>query len=71
MTVKQLKEAIKDLPDDAPVLVPASDHCYNPAYEVITEATMFSQGREREYSEFFGDEHLEENEKKIAACIIT
>lgn len=67
MTVGELKRIIAKLPDDAPVLVPGSDHSYQKIYEFGTDATYAGQGH---YFEYFGAEHLESGEVRVNALVL-
>lgn len=70
MNVGQLKEHISrmKLPDNAPVLLSGSDHSLHTAAMIDDEATQF--GKDRDYAEFFGEEHLADGEHKIQALVI-
>ena len=70
-TIKKLKELIKDLPDDTPVLIPGHDHSYRNAN---IEVNMVLQYK-REWFEYHGDEYIEipvpdDIPKKINTLII-
>lgn len=70
MNVGELKAKLAFLPDTAPVLVPRSDHSYGRADILATEATQWGNIRRPEYSEYFGPEDLQPEEKLVPALVI-
>ncbi len=68
MTVKELKEAIADLPDDTPLLVPSCDHSYITGTVYIGDVTYWLE--HNHWSEYFGDDAMQEGEKKLQACVV-
>jgi hypothetical protein len=65
-TVAALKEFIKDLPDNIPVLVPGGDHCYYRASFNIAPAE-FNKGS---WYEYFDDMNMSEGGKKVDEALI-
>lgn len=71
MTVGELKSVIEKLPDDAPVLIPGSDHSYHLVGHADTEATRSGRGRHSyDYYEYYSEEDLEPGETKVSALIL-
>lgn len=66
MTVKQLRAIMARLPDDAPVLVPGSDH----SYSLIGYAEFEAARSGRYYCEYYSEEDLEPGECKVPALIL-
>jgi len=74
MNVKQLKELLAQLPDDAPVLVSGADHEYSIADAEITDCgkasrKTFSSRRTFYYAWY--PEHVESYEKCVKALVIS
>ena len=70
MNVKQLRALIADMPDDAPVLVPAPDHSYRECAAEDGTAGMTGARRSPDFWEWFGEEHASEGEKPVRALVI-
>lgn len=54
--------------EDFPILVSSSDHGYEKAY--IRTTNVVYNTKTRRYSEYVGDEYLEENEIVIKARVV-
>lgn len=69
MTVKELSEIIANMPGDAKVLVPSSDHSYRDADGMVTTALYL---RRRGWTEDYGEEHTPEAEygKRMTVLVI-
>ena len=74
MTVKQLKDQLIGIPDDAVVLRPGHDHGYRMAM-VDSVNVMRYPGpvacRGTVYAEDYGDEHNDPGGKRIPALVIS
>lgn len=70
MNVKELKAIIENLPDEALVLTPGSDHSYK---KVDAEATTALQESRNEWTEDYGEDTTPEKEygKRIQVVIIS
>lgn len=66
MNVGKLKEMIKDLPDDTPILMSGSDHSYYRGDVRVGPATINGG----DYSEYWGDEYLNEGDKKVDVALL-
>lgn len=72
-TIKDLKEAIKDLPDDLPVLMEGGlDHSYDIANFDKTSAAKRKVGKYNKvcYSEWAGKEYAGEGEVEVPVFLI-
>lgn len=71
-TIKDLKEAIKDLPDDLPVLVMLGghDHSYYIASFEKTSAGRSAGGISQRYCEWAGEENAGEGEVEVPIFLI-
>lgn len=58
MTVKILKEIIKDLPDNVEIVTPSSDHSYKYIYCSVTTALKDDEG---EWTEDYGESSTPES----------
>lgn len=67
MTVKQLKEQLIGIPEDAIIVCPGSDHSYVEADITATTAVKYSR---REISEDFGDGYVEPGGKRINVLLV-
>lgn len=70
MNVKQLREILADMPDNAPVLVSAPDHAYRECSVEDTTAGMVGPRRHSTFYEWFGEEHRSVGEKPVRALVI-
>ena len=72
-TVKQLKELIANLPDDAQVLVPGEDHSYRAASVEATTALREGRGRHSGWTEDHGEELTPEADygKRMQVVVVT
>lgn len=79
MNIKQLRDLIKDLPDDMLVVTSGGDH----EYRAYTEAYVVSAGQaapkrmrrlptaeEHYYSEWYGQENAGEDEVEVKVLVI-
>jgi hypothetical protein len=67
MNVGQLRTLLANAPDDAVILVPASDHSYREVRAVLTTAL----GSKRDgYMEDFGEEFNESNAPRVQAVVV-
>lgn len=74
-TIKDLKEAIKDLPDDLPILIPGGDHSYAQAnFEAkATSAGMRKIGKHHNkefYTEWYGESAANPGEVEVPVFLI-
>jgi hypothetical protein len=67
MTLGELRDLIKDLPDDVLVVVPYFDHSFKEAH-AVSETVVQGSGY---LSEFWDDQYLQKEEVKIKALVIT
>lgn len=72
-TVKQLKELIANLPDDAQVLVPGEDHSYRATRVEATTALREGSGRYGGWTEDHGEELTPEADygKRMQVVVVT
>jgi len=72
MNVKQLKEYLKVMPDDAVLLCPASDHQLAVAHLDFQSAMVYTDGRGRAaYVKNLGDSYNEPGGKHVPAIVIS
>ena len=70
MTIKQLRDYLETIPieeDHRHILRPVGDHGY--AITSLSFDDVTENRKERRFFEYYGDEHLEENEHKVKALI--
>ena len=65
--VGKLKELIKDLPDDTPILVPGSDHSYYQPDCSIAPAEYNERG---DWFEYYGDKYMSEGGKRVETTLV-
>lgn len=68
MNIKQLKEIIKDLPDNMKIVMPGSDHNYN-VVDARIDTALYS-GEDRVYTEDFGDEYYEKGDGERVRVLV-
>jgi len=68
MTKAKLLRLLENVPDDAVILCPGSDHSYNTAGVSVTTA-LYSPG-DRSFSEDHGDDHMEPGDTRVKAVVI-
>lgn len=72
MTKKTLLALMADLPDEAIVVVPRSDHNYSRALAEVTTVMAYPDATGRAYyTEDHGDGHNDEGGKRIRALVIS
>ena len=69
MNVKQLKQILKDAPDDAPVLVSGNDHSYWSPRVTLGKAVL--EGVCETYQEYWPQVDLGKKDKVLPAILIT
>jgi hypothetical protein len=66
MNVRQLKEQLAGVPDEALVVVPGPDHSYRPALVDSTKALLFYEGR----SIVIGEDSDQEDGKPVRVDVL-
>lgn len=71
MKVGELKELLKDLPDEIDVLVMGEDHSYYEAQasDYFAEYFVDRKGNVYHINEYYGDRMMEDGEKRRALII--
>lgn len=70
MTVKQLRDLLQHLPDDAYVLVPSHDHSYRRA-DVAVGPVVLAPRHVTRFSEYHPSVELREGETVVQALVVT
>lgn len=72
MTVGDLRKAMKDLPDNMPVLTPGHDHSFFPAAEAKAACVEFAPNSNGgDWFEYWDDNNMSEGSEKKQAFIVS